>query len=226
MKNADEAYRGDIAHNYENDRIVETIWDKEQNFINDYFSQSEKGSSVLDIPVGTGRFIDLYLKKEMKVIGIDISDDMLSEARNKFRDNENIKLEQGEVRFLPLNDASVDHVVCWRLVHLLNSNDLDKMISEFNRVCHKEIIIQIYESLDTLEQPLFLRKLKSIYSMARTTFIDKKKDRASWSKIKNFVHDDVEMNSLFKKHNLTLKKTFILDDPINREKIYVVHRVA
>ncbi len=51
------AYQGDIVKNYESDRVIETIWAKEQNWVAAYLQNIPENSSLLDLPLGTGRFL-------------------------------------------------------------------------------------------------------------------------------------------------------------------------
>jgi len=226
MKNGNKAYYNDIATNYDKDRIIEPIWNEEQSFISNYISERESGSTILDVPVGTGRFIDIYLKKKMHVIGIDISDDMLSEAQKKFENNNLVNLECGDATALSFGDGSVDYVVCWRLVHLLDSENLDLMISELSRVCRKEIVIQIYETTNKAPS-IYFRILRKIRTTTKKIFTKREKlGKKSWGNIKFFYHRDEEMTRLFAKYRLIIKKTSILgeNEPLNREKVYTVRK--
>ena len=226
MDNADKAYHGTLAQNYEKDRVVETIWEKEQAFMRSYVEKLEKGGLILDVPVGTGRFIDLYLKHGMSVTGMDISEDMLAESRKKYGNIKNVKLKQGDATALPYEKASMDYIVCWRLVHLVPSIILEKMISEFARVARKEIIIQTFD-------PAWAWKPSALASRAYhgiRTFLEKivilnrHKKKTPWAHIRNFSHSRSEIVSLLSKYGLSVKEVFTLEDITNREKIYVASK--
>ncbi|MEJ8569887.1 class I SAM-dependent methyltransferase [Microbaculum marinum] len=85
--------------------------------------------TVLDAACGTGRYSAHLVESDHDVVGIDNSEAMLARAR--------VKLPQatfrlGELTDLPLDDASVDAVVCaLALVHL---PDVAPAITEFARV--------------------------------------------------------------------------------------------
>ncbi len=86
-------------------------------------------SIVLDAACGTGRYSEVLVQKGHSVIGVDASADMLARARPKAPDAE---FREGDLTALPLEDASVDAVVCaLALVHL---EDIDKAMQEFARV--------------------------------------------------------------------------------------------
>src|SRR6185295_18414018 len=72
-------YTAEVASNYERDRQVEAHWWKEDAFIREHF-RDRPAARLLDIPVGTGRFLPHY-KRAQTVVGVDVSDDMLIEAR-------------------------------------------------------------------------------------------------------------------------------------------------
>ena len=226
MENANKAYRGSLAKNYEKDRVVESIWEKEQTFIAQYLSKLGRGGSILDVPVGTGRFINLYLNHGMSVFAVDISEDMLVEVREKFGNTPNIRLERGDVACLSHGTSSVDYIICWRLVHLLPKATLAKMICEFARVARKEIIIQTYEPKRIALRGSLVNKIHYIAGAFLKKLMTAKKNgcKAPWAHIRNFVHSDTEMKSLFSRYGLLIKETFVIDDAVNRERIYVVKK--
>ncbi len=42
-----------------------------------------EGIKVLDVPFGTGRFVQMFLEKKMEIHGIDISEDMYVAAKEE-----------------------------------------------------------------------------------------------------------------------------------------------
>lgn len=94
-----------------------------------------RGSSVLDIPCGTGRFSEIYSQLGITATGMDISADMrmLSEARG-------VRAILGDIRSIPVPDKSYDVVVCVRLLNWLTDADLQLAWSEMRRVARKCIV--------------------------------------------------------------------------------------
>src|SRR5271157_3951015 len=90
-------YGSQEAENYEIERMKEPLWFEEELFISEYFSQNSP-DKVLDIPVGTGRFIPNY-RNVTQVIGIDISENMLNQASNRMLAEglEHITLKKGDI---------------------------------------------------------------------------------------------------------------------------------
>src|SRR5690606_6662025 len=75
-----ETYDRERAENYERRRSGSLTWRREQEIVESFLALADPspGSSVLDVPVGTGRFNDLYQTFRLRTIGIDISADMLA----------------------------------------------------------------------------------------------------------------------------------------------------
>jgi len=97
-------YKGVEAEKYEDRRREKKLWENEQKLVEKHLknlASQNSVSSVLDIPVGTGRFIEAYKNLQMKVTGIDISEDMIAKAREKVsKDDSNIELRKGDVKKL------------------------------------------------------------------------------------------------------------------------------
>jgi ubiquinone/menaquinone biosynthesis C-methylase UbiE len=122
--------RGDISaisdKNHINE-IINKILDnsRKKNFLN-----------VLDIATGTGMvLLNLYSRIKINhAVGIDISDNMISEARKGLKEN-NIPAElmiRDVNEGLPFDDESFDLITCRLAFHHLG--DIRKTIKEMNRV--------------------------------------------------------------------------------------------
>ena len=74
-------YNRQIAESYDADRQSEEHWAKENEFITKYFKK-KSADVLLDLPVGTGRFLKFYPLIN-KITGANISNDML--IRPKYR---------------------------------------------------------------------------------------------------------------------------------------------
>ena len=67
-------YYGQTAKDYEKTRQGGT-WERENAFL---LAGLKGVKSVLDCPVGTGRFLSFYQERKIKCVGVDISKDMLA----------------------------------------------------------------------------------------------------------------------------------------------------
>lgn len=100
------------------------------------------GSSIFDMPLGTGRFMELYRENNHPLFASDISMDMLLEARKKReQSNESSNFMIADAESLALNDNAVDYVVCIRLLNWLPKNVYIPVINELARVSRKGIVI-------------------------------------------------------------------------------------
>ena len=103
------------------------------------------GSAVLDVPVGTGRFLPLYAEIDARVIGVDLSEDMLAQARSRLAEYPNLDaaLLLGDLTRLPTDDASVEVAVCIRFMNLVNLSVAQSALAEMKRVSAGRIILGI-----------------------------------------------------------------------------------
>ncbi len=75
-----EKYTGATAENYDAQRIGTAKWEFEQRAVEALLPQC---ATLLDAPVGTGRFLDLYFARDIDATGLDVSMDMLKVAESK-----------------------------------------------------------------------------------------------------------------------------------------------
>lgn len=163
---------------------------------------------ILDIGCGTGYHLEFLERKKMKIeslIGIDISFQMLSEARKKV----SCDLIQAKAEELPFTDNSFDTILCFFTV--LNLCDYNKAIEEIYRVLHKNglAIISVASTWDKnflpLRKRIFLREDSQ-----------KKRVRIEGYKIDFNLFSRNDFIKLFERNGFVLKKfsgLFILQRP-------------
>ena len=127
-------YLGAMAVNYEARRINGDKWQREQTIIEDMIAGLD--GTVLDVPVGTGRFADAYCRRRLTVAGLDLSPDMLAQASGKGFD----RLLQGNILALPFLDDAFDAAVCVRLLSWLSWEQALLAIHELGRVAGTVIL--------------------------------------------------------------------------------------
>src|SRR5437899_5461628 len=76
-------YLGTAAKTYDDERAKLEKWASEQRIVEDLLATLPAGSSVVDIPIGTGRFVDAYHRLHLTPTGMDISPDMIEIAARK-----------------------------------------------------------------------------------------------------------------------------------------------
>lgn len=142
-------YRGRKASDYEKSRKVHPTWVREDRAVRQALTGVPRGATVLDIPVGTGRFLGLYHELGLHAIGMDVSADMLAEARAK---REGAELYLGDVRHIPLVEGSVEVAVCVRLFYWLNELEAARAFDELLRVARERIVLTVKLSRQPIER--------------------------------------------------------------------------
>ena len=115
-----------------------------------------ESDNVLEIGIGTGSSLQYY-PKETKVVGIDISPDMLEVAKKRIvKDkihNKHILLMNGER--LSFTDNSFDKVVGMYVVSVTQNPQV--LVEEMKRVCKNDGDIYIVNHFSTEQDNLFVK---------------------------------------------------------------------
>jgi ubiquinone/menaquinone biosynthesis C-methylase UbiE len=196
------AYTATVAAAYEFDRRGERIWQLEQDHLERELQHAQRGARVLDIPVGTGRFIPLYKNLGLHVLGVDIAPAMLAEARVKASSSD-VTLAIGNASCIAARDRSFDIVVCFRLLHLLPPEMLDQVIGELARVSSGCVYLQVYVR-DKWYWPLRAIRLLSRLVARRTRSV------APWSHIRSYEHPESALIESFARHGLSREAESLL----------------
>lgn len=144
LKNLKEKYTGKAASEYEKIRKSSEMWWREQKIVSQFLReicQKEKISLVMDVPVGTGRFFDIYEELSVNVLGIDVSEDMLNQARDKAK-NRNITIRLVNEDILEFSeDINPDVIVCTRFLNWLDFKHCKRVISKLSSFYPTYIIL-------------------------------------------------------------------------------------
>ncbi|WP_315067752.1 class I SAM-dependent methyltransferase [uncultured Clostridium sp.] len=119
---------------------VASNWD---NMRNDFFSDEvrlvayktanvEERKVAADIGAGTGFITEGLINKNVKVIAVDQSEEMLNLLKNKFSNYKDLKCIQGVGEDLPIEDNSVDYVFANMFLHHVENPSL--VIKEIQRI--------------------------------------------------------------------------------------------
>lgn len=138
-------YFGGNAQFYDQRRSRKGKWKEENWLVESYVSQLPRDASVLDVPFGTGRFAPAYLKAGLRITGVDISSDMIEEARRRFgAEIQAFDLRVAAAEKLPFADRTFDYLICNRFIKWLPEESLVATVAaEFRRVCRREMLIQV-----------------------------------------------------------------------------------
>jgi len=174
---AKNAYKGNSILTYDSDRFS-SIKGKIFNYlekrsviklVNKYF---DKGSYILDIPVGTGRIAEELLRKGYKVMGVDISKEMIELSKNKlniFGKAFSYKIEDAEN--ISFEDNYFEGVTSVRFFGHLPYIIKKKVLKKMLRVSKKGVFVTFY--YNNIFQ-ILKRKIKNVF----------KKNDAPWYPLK------------------------------------------
>lgn len=137
-------YKGSVAEDYLEGRIYDRRWQREQDVLEKFLRQIAPESALLDIPLGTGRFIEFYAGLGHRVYGLDVSRDMVAQAQSEAATHQASLLPLlGEAERIPLRDGSVDYVVCVRFLNWVPLPVVARILGEFDRVARKGVLVHI-----------------------------------------------------------------------------------
>jgi ubiquinone/menaquinone biosynthesis C-methylase UbiE len=138
-------FYGTRAADYEATRAGKQYWDAQQRIAEELIGAFPDGATVLDAPFGTGRFVDVYNRKSMKVSGLEISADMIQSARDLRGDAmAQYDLRVGDARKMPWADETFDLVVSYRfLSSIISIADQRVVLSEIYRVSRDAALLDL-----------------------------------------------------------------------------------
>jgi SAM-dependent methyltransferase len=143
FRNLSTKYLGDTAANYNAERIGRK-WQSEQLAADELLGNIPVGAKVLDVPVGTGRLFPFYKQRRFEVTGLDISPDMLAEARAAAESASlEIALRKGDIRAIPFADSTFDLVVCLRFLNWIDKEGVAAALGELSRVTSGHMLIGV-----------------------------------------------------------------------------------
>ncbi len=140
------AFYTELAKHY--DKIYHYIdYKKQVQFLIKVIEEFNKSnnSKILDVACGTGVHADLLQKEGFKIVGVDISPEMLVEAKKK---NSNIEFIEGDMRQLKLKE-SFGVVMCFfnSILYNKNNEEMKKTLTNFYDILEKGGIL-IFDTVD------------------------------------------------------------------------------
>ncbi len=223
------AYRGAIASRYDEDRTVEPIWAVEQDYVGRWIATLSPGKTVLDIPAGTGRFVDLCRQRGLKVYAFDVSADMVTEIHRRHpAASSEVHVAVGDAEKLALPDDAVDYVLSWRFFHLIPAPVVTRVLREFHRVCRGTVVVQVFAV-----RPSFWGRVVGGLrrrlgwgdpgSNAKSAVVSVPAGAANpattaapapgtpWDHIENFSHTESQLRQQFKDANFVVERAETID---------------
>lgn len=130
------------AENYERHRQG-ARWNAEGRVFRELYAKAAP-ASVLDCPVGTGRWLDVYQDAGASVLGLDLSPHMLAEAAKKLRPGGRVRLVEGDVLDPAHRDrlgTGHDLIVCTRFTHWLPTRKLVALFEAFAATAPRFLLV-------------------------------------------------------------------------------------
>lgn len=175
----------DLANRYDSwfeTPLGKKIFESEKICIEKLIKKVEDKFAV-DLGIGTGLFTKILREKGYRVIGIDISDEMLKIAKN--RGFEVIKHDLNNP--LPFEDESIDFVFSMTSIEFLKNPE--NLFEEVKRVLKKDGEFLLI-TLNSLSLWAFVRRLKGLFIK---NYVFKKGRFYSPNRLKKFFHEKWEI---------------------------------
>jgi len=205
-----------VAENYDVRRSLTKNWQMEDSIIRDIASSLPQSSTILDAPVGTGRFIAMFVDLGFKVYGVDISDDMLAvAAKHDSAQGSAVTLTRGDLEALPLDANQVDASFCVRFLNWVPEPVMSSVIGELARVTKSTVVIHVRSRRAATMQELvgsvvpgITRMLKPAILMLTAKSVVKTLIRKKSSKaVSGYVlHSEAEVMAAIKSAGLVVEK--------------------
>ena len=137
-------YKGDLATGYEAKRGGSAKWKSEELIVREMLDSLPAATSILDIPMGTGRFIPYYDERDFDdVWGYDIEPEMLWEAKEKLKAVKRPKcfhMAVANITKMALADNTFDVALMIRLERWLSKDDRTTALKNLQKWTRNRII--------------------------------------------------------------------------------------
>jgi ubiquinone/menaquinone biosynthesis C-methylase UbiE len=216
-----QRYVGNVAAEYDARRSSKTKWRRELAAIDLLLQTIPAGASLLDVPVGTGRFLEICKRRELRVTGIDSSEDMLNGARNKARQlSLEVELKQGSIFELAFADNSFDCVLSIRILNWFSIADVRVALTELSRTSRKHVIVSVRTF------PENQSALERLLSLADT--VRRKLLLGKWGRPQTTIHRKEDILAAFHAAHLNVSTSIpILSRPYGTHfEIYLLSKTA
>jgi len=187
-----------------------------------------KGSRLLDIGCGNGRFLGAPLDVSIDYAGIDFSESLIDVAKERYSSRSNTTFVVGDALNLPLPDHSFDMTVSFAVIHHIPSRACRvQFLREAARVVKPNglIILTAWNVWRTKPWAILKYAVKKIFGLTRVDFGDA---FLGFGKEKNarYVHafSKRELYSLAQEAELLVEKFDIIRRPSGEENFYMLLR--
>jgi hypothetical protein len=203
---AAKKYKGGIAQGYLDRRENHPTWEWEQAEVKRFVTSRPHALTVLDVPLGTGRYVPIYLEHGWKVLGSDISADMVAEAERSLGAD---AFRQCDIRVapaesLPWPDNSVNVILSSRFIQWLPElRHVDRVIAEFGRIGAGELFLQLRIPAEPRQKPETEGPISAVKRLARRV---RGKAVAAPQKARIVTHPEPELLAITGRHGWKLEE--------------------
>jgi ubiquinone/menaquinone biosynthesis C-methylase UbiE len=211
-------YVGKTATGYDAKRDRTAKWDREQEHVARLLGTLARDSRVVDIPVGTGRFVKLYAELGLAATGFDISRDMLEEARQKALEaGATVELREGDIRSISAPDRAFDAALCIRFLNWVDLEGFRVALRELARVSRADLIVTIrhYAPLRDLE--------RSVHGVGRLARQLVRRSRQRFEKKKLVFHEKRQVTAAFEDLGLLVLESTCLERRADGTDYFIYH---
>jgi len=106
---------------------VQHRFDGERTVLDSWFDSLTGDSSILDIGCGAGAWTMLFAQRHRRVVGIDMSPNMLAAARTQLGDTRNVELIEGNALLAPI-EGTFDGAFVGGMLMYLNRGDAIRLL--------------------------------------------------------------------------------------------------
>jgi ubiquinone/menaquinone biosynthesis C-methylase UbiE len=197
-----DRYTGSAAEEYDARRGTVAKWQLEQDIMAHVLGRFSRGTTVLDVPVGTGRFLKLYREYGLRATGYDVSVDMLEQCEKKAKEHKyDMSLVRGSIFDLGLSDGCFEVLVCIRFLNWIGFEDLMRVVAELSRVTRGYMILGLRHMVPR-EELGFVRFIRQIYMRLRGRLAKKGL----------VYHEKAEILTAFKKNELKIEEQHCVEE--------------
>jgi ubiquinone/menaquinone biosynthesis C-methylase UbiE len=213
-------YHGNIAKQYDAKRDRTAQWDREQAGLAAILRTLNRGSTIVDIPVGTGRFLEIYAQQGLRATGLDVSSDMLEQARTKGTAlGLTMDLRKSDIRNIDAADNEFDAALCVRFLNWVDLAGLDTAVGQLARVARSDVLCAIrhYAPLDDLK----VTTRRGALRLAKQ-FVTRVRKRLT-PKGGLVFHEKREIVRVLEKHGLDVVSATCIENRSDGTDYYVYH---
>lgn len=211
-----------IAEDFSKTR--ENPWEEFRPLFDHYL---KKGERVLDLGCGNGRYFDWFKEKEVDYFGVDNSEKLIQNAKEK---NPKAKFVYADAFELPFAGNSFDKVYCIAVLHHIPSKKLRmKFLEQIKKVLKPEgiLILTVWKINQKKEILTFIKYFfLKLFGFSKMDYKDVWKDWGNYSKRYYHFFSKKELIKLIKNSGFKICESGVLKNKKgNRQNFYITAKL-